>query len=175
MTHERRVDPKSPASARAQPIAFVHEVLRDAALTDPMQFMLAMTLPDAEQKLRNIWQKIGADTPTPVAAEGLALAVDAGAPLSVVLVTLPQPAADGEAYFVAVALAVSSSPPAAAFFTLEHPALLCEWLLDDGAPVHVEHGPLPTPDRASFLRAVGLLLRARGAEAASGIGGGEVV
>jgi hypothetical protein len=93
--------------ARQQHYEFVHTVLRDTALTDPLMFVWAARLPDGAQKLRNIFTKCAALGEPSIPNSALAVWVDARPPLCKVVVSLPRPQEIGEAYFAAALVSVS--------------------------------------------------------------------
>jgi hypothetical protein len=143
---------------------FGHLALRDISHHDPHRFIEVLTGGEADRFLLAVWRDvakaIGDDPPVP--HTGLASTVKTlGNGDRLAVVTLPGPVAMTEAYFVGV---VVPPPPSThlRYFTLElsfsldggKTALLCEWELQEKGFRHVNYGPGPEPDQASFVEAI---------------------
>jgi hypothetical protein len=121
-------------------IEFVRVTLRAACAADPLRFFAAMASPERCRILAGIWQQVERTLGTPVPEFDRAQTFATTAVLRdrpVVLLTLPAPRSDDEAYFAALVLtglpARDASADAVDFrcFSLERSATdagrLCEW------------------------------------------------
>lgn len=93
---------------RRQAYEFEHIVLRDAALLDPILFLWASRLPNAADKLKNIWRRCAGEEES-IDAAGLEVHVQDRAGLSTVVVTLPEPVAPTECFLAAALISVPSA------------------------------------------------------------------
>lgn len=150
--------------ARTQHYIFAHYALRSAVSANPNEAMDALAAPRGQKVLESIWNDLGAEVQKkkgvrPIPSAGLSTTVSDLAGRRCALITLPAPAANTEAYLLAIVLDNSAPKPAVRYFTLErgfHVAdnsirtVLCEWTDSK----HVNYGDGPPPNPQAFLAAV---------------------
>jgi hypothetical protein len=135
---------------------FAHRELPSAAFRFGADFVAGIG--EGRIGLAKAWELIGESFPEEerLPADELAIELHTLGTHDVVLVSLPPPAGQAEAHFVAIAAADRLR-----YFTLEAAespldgrryTVLGEWTEDH---THVNFGPGPEPDKALFLTAVG--------------------
>lgn len=160
-------------SPRNHHYMFVHAALKELALADPDKLVIALSAPESDRFLLDLWYAVGRDIKRlaqsgsmdeveEVSAEGLEAIPARVAHHPAVLVRMPEPRATTEAHFAAIVLNHDiDEPPKPApeppvyFFTLEKGFTLdasprtvfCEW----DATAHKNYGDGPPADPRSFL------------------------
>lgn len=163
----RRVLLRKDQELNSQSFLFVHKALPVLTFADPTKTMAILTGPDAQQFLVDAWNSIGkhCDESMHRNSDGLSLSVSpAGTTGLVVVVRLPEPTEQGEAYFAAIISRFEDprEPDVehlkwTRLFTLElgtHPItnaecpMLCEWTPDGQ---HLNLGEGSSVDERDFV------------------------
>ena len=160
-------------SPRPQHLTFAQSTLRSLVAEDPVDRVIALSGPEAEELLLGAWHEVGRDAArqdpdlTPLPPTGLEAipARLAGRPAA--LVKMPEPHAATEAYFVAVVLnhELADAPKATPerefyYFLLEKSVAgpggggttFSEWDVATGG--RRDLGPGPVPDARAFLERI---------------------
>ena len=169
---------KPEPKARAVHSRFAHQALRQQAFEQPARCLGMLQGPSGRKFLLDVWETVrqsaGADG-TEAGSEGLESEMTQVGPYSAAIVTLPRPAARGEAYFVGLVLrsytredgAVIERDPLLLYYTLEADGLkldgtptgssLCEWQAGD----HVKFRDAVAPEFNAFREAMRQQVMAR--------------
>ncbi len=188
---------------RDQHYVFAHIALRQIAFKNPAGCVGVLHSPDAMKFLTGLWEEVGKHC-RDAAADAAGGHID-GSTLGVrparvgdfpsAIVSLPQPLAPTEAYFIALVLHVDletlrgEAPPpenpALSYYTLERGVslegggrtVLCAWNAEEA---HLNYGDGPPPDFDAFVDAVrkqvgggGAVVKAAFRPSAQGEGEGE--
>ncbi|HEY1016394.1 MAG TPA: hypothetical protein VGE07_27035 [Herpetosiphonaceae bacterium] len=158
------------SQVRMQHYLFAHRALPSVTFGQPARMLEVLLGDEAQQMLLNLWEQAGQQAPPSgqVAPRGLGHSLHQLDPLRLlVLVQLPPPQADTEAYFVGLLFETAqpswagpSSPKAARCFTLERGSdpftqqertVFCEWTSDSS---HLNMGDGPPPAAEEFIQAI---------------------
>ncbi|HEX8916848.1 MAG TPA: hypothetical protein VF796_31145 [Humisphaera sp.] len=154
---------------------FAHHALRQQVLGGPARVVGVLQGPGGERYVKDLWEAVRREeniAEPDADATGLSTEMTQVGPYSSAVVTMPKPAAPGEAYFVGIVLrsyqradgAVIERSPLLLYYTLERQAgtappaaSLCEWQAGD----HVRFAGDVAPTLSAFREAMWQKVQAR--------------